>query len=231
MLKLKPGEIHVWSTILNIHPVQEQQYLTLLSKDEITRANHFYFQTHKQRFIAAHGILRKLLSLYLNIKPQEVQFSYNQYGKPFLPATNHSILQFNLAHSHEMAVFAFTKHHAIGIDIEKIEQKNHLTLAKRFFSDEEYQYLSQLPHSEHTHCFYTIWARKEALIKAIGKGLSISLSSFSTVSIDTPKILIENQLWHVQDIPIHSNYAAAIAMPEKPYKIIYQPFNPQQELS
>lgn|SRR3990167_10062168 len=224
MLTLKSNDVDIWAATLNIEPSQEQKYLSFLNQDEILRANRFHFSIHRQRFIAARGILRKLLGKYLNLEPQKIEFTYGPHNKPFLHFPSSMLLQFNLAHSDEMAIFAFTKHHAIGIDIEKIEDKNHDALARRFFSDAENQYLIQLPHDERIRYFYYLWSRKEALIKAVGKGLSIPLSSFSVISSNTERFTLENKSWHLESIAVNPHYAAAFAIEDGKDKVTYREF-------
>lgn len=210
---LKPKDIHVWSTNLNISTEQEQAKLNLLSSDEIARANRFHVPIHRKRFIAARATLRELICLYLKLPAQAITFKYTSYGKPYLPdAFNFIQLQFNLAHSHDIAIYAFTLKHAIGIDIEKIQAQYTPAIAKRYFTAKENADLADLPLVKRANGFYNIWSRKEAIIKAIGKGLSIPLCRFS-VSLDrtSEAIELEHKTWQLIELKIDPNYQSALA--------------------
>jgi 4'-phosphopantetheinyl transferase len=224
-------EIHIYNTNLDISSAEENEALLLLSSNEVDRANHFHFPIHRTRFIAARSTLRYLLSHYLSICPKEILFSYTEFGKPYLQISNlvnNIDLQFNLSHSENQAIYAFTLGYQLGIDIEKIRPNGPLAVAERYFHPCEIKYLHQLPPNEQEQVFYRIWSRKEAILKAIGDGLATPLSSFS-VSIKNEEeiIVINNQSWSL--LPIHHPsypllYQAALAtnQPIETIKIIYK---------
>ena len=88
-------------------------------------------------------------------------------------------LRFNLAHSHELALYAFTRGREIGVDIEYLRALPDADqIADRFFSARENATLQALPASQRRQAFFNCWTRKEAYIKAIGKGLSQPLDQF-----------------------------------------------------
>ncbi len=80
-LELSVNNVHIWSVSLKLLPSQIEQLSTILSSDEIERANRFYFERDKNRFTIARGTLRKILSRYLNIEPKKLQFAYSERGK------------------------------------------------------------------------------------------------------------------------------------------------------
>lgn len=218
-MELKPHEIHVWSQSLVITPAQARVMQIVLSEDERKRAQRFHQEIHQLRFTAARFTLRHILSLYLNIAPQAIVFAYAEHNKPYLPAYPH--LQFNVSHSHDIAVYAITLNHAIGIDIEKIGD-NKDDLARRFFSPDENALLKSQTDDARVISFYQIWARKEALIKAVGKGLSIPLASFSVAINNHPEIIeLENEQWSLHSLHIDPAYQAAFASNQKIDRITY----------
>jgi 4'-phosphopantetheinyl transferase len=219
-MQITPHEIHIWTADLTLTQTEESKKFELLSADERERANRFHFPIHKQRFIAARSQLREILHLYLAIPPQDIIFSYDEHHKPHLQHSDSIPLQFNLSHSEHIAVFAFTLHHAIGIDIEKIQDDFNFAVAQRYFSKEENTALMQLPSQEKNAAFYRIWARKEAIIKAVGKGLAIPLSTFS-VSLSQHKevITFDHQDWSLIPLSIHPEYESAVATNQTVKKI------------
>jgi 4'-phosphopantetheinyl transferase len=204
--------IHLWQIDLHLSPDEEQTQFALLSEDEQKRALRFLADKHKKRFIAARSGLRRILSQYLSMPPEAITFSYSEHHKPALAPTHQSDLQFNLAHSSDKAVIAITHQHAIGVDIEKMKPKDCLPLAKRFFSPQEYADLLALPKTQQPTAFYCIWSRKEAILKAIGTGLSLPLSSFSVACDERlEKISLENAAWSLVSIPVLNDYQTAVA--------------------
>lgn len=222
-MQIIPNELHIWSANLSITPEQEIKKIALLSSDECERAYRFHFQKDRQRFIAARSILREILSFYLEVLPKEIVFGYAKAAKPFLLAPNHIPLQFNLSHSSELALYAITLNQAIGVDIEKVQPDYNQGTAKRYFSLKEYNALMQLPSEERITGFYRIWSRKEALLKATGKGLTLPLSSFSVAAHDITELISLNQkeTWTLLPLSIHDDYQSAVATNQPVKKISY----------
>lgn len=222
---LESNELHVW----RIHVPSFFEYLTMLEKllspDELSRANRFHFQIHHNRFIVARSFLRILLGKYMKILPQDISFNYMEHGKPEIhPKLNPEKIRFNLSHSKDWALLGVVKNINIGVDVEFMrENVEHLKLAGRFFSPQENATLRSLPESKQFEAFYLCWTRKEAFIKADGKGLSFPLKNFSVVfHPDLPPALesvagdlqtAENWSMFNPDFP--GNYKAAVAIEGK----------------
>lgn len=224
-ISLPPHEVNIWVTNLNISTAKEQQLFLLLNAEEKERARRFHFPLHQKRFIAARSMLRICLGNYLALPAAEIPINYTATKKPYIIHNVRSGVHFNLAHSDDLAVLAVTSAHEIGVDIEKVQATFRESVAQRFFSEEEYQQLNSLPPSEQAAAFYRIWARKEAIVKAIGKGLTYPLSSF-TVSIQPEKetLLIENKSWTLLSVNIHPEYQAALASNQIIEEIKIHPF-------
>jgi 4'-phosphopantetheinyl transferase len=222
-MQIETNEIHIWSADLAISEAQLSDKFALLSPDEIKRANRFRFPIHKQRFIAARSMLRNLIGLYTGVLPEEIIFSYDPNGKPFLQFPDLTRIKFNLSHSDDVAVYAFTLDHPIGIDIEKIESGYNAEVTERFFTPQENAALLNLPPEERPAGFYRIWSRKEAVIKAVGKGLAIPLSSFSvSVNDDFETVMIDNnERWSLLPVFLQSAYQSAVATNQIVKKVCY----------
>jgi 4'-phosphopantetheinyl transferase len=85
-LELSADEVQVWRVSLN------QPHHTLLNlrgsltTEERERTARFHFRRDRVHFIAARGLLRHILGLYLKLPPRSLQFRYSSYGKPYLQA-------------------------------------------------------------------------------------------------------------------------------------------------
>jgi 4'-phosphopantetheinyl transferase len=222
---LSKDEVHVWR-VSSLQPFPAIQYLrSLLSGDEVARADRFYFEKDRHRFIVTHGLLRILLARYLNtpfIDAGQLRFCYNEYGKPLLDlGTQDHTLNFNLSHSHELVLFAFTDMRQVGVDIEYMRPGlDNESLAEHYFSPLENEMLQALPTSVRMEAFYQCWARKEAYIKARGKGLSIPLDVFDvSLRPSEPAMLLnsredprETERWRLCALHPDPNYAGALAV-------------------
>ncbi|MGD1702459.1 4'-phosphopantetheinyl transferase family protein [Dapis sp. BLCC M229] len=230
-LELSENNAHIWSTNLKLASSQIEELSTILSPDEIERANRFYFERDKNRFIIARGTLRKIISRYLNIEPKKLQFSYSDHGKPYLKNT--SIL-FNLSHSQDLALYAVTKVNLIGIDLEYIRPMNDAeSLAKRFFSAQEYNLISQLPPQKQQETFFKLWTCKEAYLKATGDGLAgglekVEISLIPEKPVDFFSIngnMEEASHWYLHQFIPQPNYIAAVAVAGKNQNLSFWQIN------
>ncbi len=218
---LKDGEVDVWQISLNLESSSLRTSLEILSADERQRASRFHFDQDREKFIVARAAFRDILSCYLEIPPNQIQFSCNRFGKPSLAVeTNPNTIQFNISRSNEIALCAVTSGREVGVDIEFINDESaSLEVAERFFAPDETADLKWLPASLQTRAFFSCWTRKEAYIKAIGEGFSHSLHKFSvsilpeeltpTLHTDTSE---RTQNWVLKTLFPDPNYAAALAV-------------------
>jgi 4'-phosphopantetheinyl transferase len=172
--------VHVWCANLRTAPKRLNDSWNLLLDDEKNKANKFISVQAKENFIISRGILRLLLSKYIGIVPEKLVFKQGEYGKPYaLLDTDQLPIQFNISHSKDLALFAFTLDSQLGIDIEYIQKDfSYEEIAPQFFSKQENAVLFSLPKEQKLEAFFTCWTRKEAFIKAIGEGLSFPLDKF-----------------------------------------------------
>lgn len=138
---------------------------------------------------------------------KNVQYSYNEYGKPFL---NPEIgVHFNITHSERFVIVAFS-HYNIGIDIEKIRDIN-LKIVDQIFSAQEQEFLENVPQIKRLNYFYLIWTLKESYIKALGKGLSIPLQTFSVANKDHLFDCVGNEFSLISDM-INKEYYLGLSI-------------------
>lgn len=219
-LTLSSNEVHVWRAALDQPALLVRNLAQILSTDEYNRAQRFHFERHKRRFTVGRGVLRTILGWYLDIEPSQLEFSYGPQGKPYLAKQfGDQTLQFNLTHSHELALFAFTLDREIGVDLEFIRPMLDLeAVATRFFSTKENADLARIPTSQKGEAFFTCWTRKEAYIKARGEGLSMPLDEFDvSLSPGEPATLINVRIdpqevtrWSLQALDPAPGYVGAL---------------------
>src|SRR5207245_1105341 len=131
----------------------------------------------RRQFVAARGILRQLLAQYLSTRAAEIRFAYGNQGKPHLADPNAMDLRFNVSHSGEQILLAFSCVREVGVDIERIHELHARdAVAERFFTLPEALRISALPAQDRERAFFHHWVRKEAFVKAVGKGIASSLS-------------------------------------------------------
>lgn len=151
---------------------------SLLDHEEQVRAARFIRPADRHRFVLAHASLRLFLARCAEIVPTGVRYEVSPYGKPRL-ATGISSLEFNLSHSGELALIAVTRDRPVGVDVEQVRDlPEALTIARSYFSPAERNALRSWPSAEQLGAFFRCWTRKEAVIKALGDGLSRPLHSF-----------------------------------------------------
>lgn len=216
------NQVHVWRACIDLPEVEMQKLLQILSADEVEKANLFHFEKDKNRFIAARGILREIIAGYSGISPHILRFKYTPKGKPELATnTDADALKFNLSHSGSFALYAFSLHQNIGIDIECIRHEVAAQqIAQKFFSKNEIRLLENIDKNKFHEVFFQYWTRKEALLKANGEGISFPMEQVDVSLIDGSGLSMvtlpgdgkENINLHAQDLFPGAGYAAALAV-------------------
>lgn len=222
-LSLVDRNVHLWAASLDQPPIALARLKSSLSEDEIQRSQRYVRADLKQRFIVGRGILRYILSRYMGIAAGEIRFIYGPHGKPSLQLSSASDrIHFNLAHTGNLVIYAFSRACELGVDIEQVQSLPDLIqVARRFFAPQELATLLALPAEQQERAFYTCWVRKEAFIKASGKGLTQALDSFVvSLAPGQPAALLElhgdtTDLsgWSIEELPVPSGFEAALAMP------------------
>ncbi|MET0547014.1 MAG: 4'-phosphopantetheinyl transferase superfamily protein [Caulobacterales bacterium] len=191
-LKILNDEVQLWVWPLNSRRYAIEEIEATLSDDEKARAARFVFEKHAARYRAGRTQLREILASYLDVGPSEIAFQYGANGKPDLAPALNSTLRFNLAHSEDLAALAITRDVQIGLDIEYVRPIED-GVARHHFSPKEYADLSSLQSEGWRDGFFRCWTRKEAVIKALGDGLSLPLDSFDVTLLPTePARLVRN---------------------------------------
>jgi 4'-phosphopantetheinyl transferase len=235
-LTLSADEVHLWHTTLNDQLTESLKIV--LSEDEISRANRFHFAKDRSHYIVARGLLRRLLAGYLGVRSAELQFLYAEKGKPYLKEIQQRSINFNLAHSHGMAIYAFSQGRELGVDLEFIrDDLADEKIAERFFSPHEIKALRTVPAELRKQAFFNCWTRKEAYIKARGEGLSLPLDAFDvSLAPGEPAALLKNHKnakevsrWSMQSIPVAPGYVSALVVEGQDWRLKSFGFDPVAE--
>lgn len=166
---LPAGVVHIWSASLLDHRKDTDYLTSILSEDEQERAGNFKFSKDREYYIIARGILRCLLSSYLEQSPQSIEFVYELGGKPRL--AGEPPLHFNVSHSGNYALYAFTRQYEVGIDIEYINKDLEIEdIVSIILSSDERTHWNSIPSKDKVQVFFRLWTCKEAYLKASGEG-------------------------------------------------------------
>lgn len=220
-VSISSNEVHVWRVFPGTINFQTKNLAEILSADELARAEKFHFERDQRSFIIARGVLRMILGGYLDKNPHQLRFEYTSLGKPVLAEKiGNATISFNLSHSDDVALYGVTLNRNIGIDVERIKDNvDVIQIANRFFSFGEINALERCNVENQAELFFKYWTRKEALVKAMGKGVSFPLEQCD-VSLINGKTLspikltgtnTENSCLYVQDLFPGEGYVAAIA--------------------
>lgn len=222
IFQLKPNSIELWLidlTTVNWHIIPS--IFSILSAEEKARALRFSFNKDSQAFILRRFVMRVILAKYLNIRPNEICYSYTENGKPYL--TNTSIpmhFNFNLSSSNNMIALLISKKSNVGVDIEYMDKQfPFYDVIKTVCSEQEQAVLAQMPRLIQFRKFWQLWTAKEAYLKAIGIGLMLepkhiqfsaaSISQFSKNLELCKKSKVE---WKFKSLLLNSNFMMTATM-------------------
>ena len=215
-LTLGQDALAIWYGKLDVGADILESYAYVLCADEKARADRFRFEKDRSHFVITRGVLRYLLGAYTNKRPEEIAFEYGQKGKPELK-NNATLVRFNVSHSHGMSMWAFAVNRAVGVDVEYVKRMVDIdAVGKRFFSDNEWRDLRDLPEDQRRQNFFRCWTRKEAFVKALGDGLTFSLKAFDVTVGEVAQLKRidgehDPQKWTLQTFDPAPDYVGALA--------------------
>ncbi len=216
--RLGRDEVHVWLVELDVAPPRLEELRAVLSADERERAERFVFSKLRRRFVVAHAVLRMVLGQYVETDPSRLAFRYAAHGKPALESDpGHSVPKLNLAHSSDLALIAVSLDRVVGVDLEKKHWRESLEgVASRYFSAKECELIHGASPESKADCFFSLWAKKEAILKATGDGI------FALTRIEVwPELKVRSGRdrappaaagWTLADLPPIPGFASALAV-------------------
>jgi 4'-phosphopantetheinyl transferase len=209
--------IKLWQGEIAAEEADYQRYWHILDQTEQQHANSIKNEQQYKRYVAVHARLRILLGDAVNAAPEQLRIHKAEFGKPYL--VDYPELAFNLSHTANKMVVVTAYHCVLGVDIELCKPRTNLAaLVDKCFAEEELNYWQQLPESHQTLAFYRFWTRKEAFVKATGRGIALGLKQ-CVVNPQNPSELLripENygqaSKWLIQDIDLGGSICGALVV-------------------
>ncbi|NLG62267.1 MAG: 4'-phosphopantetheinyl transferase superfamily protein [Candidatus Cloacimonetes bacterium] len=210
---LAPGTIGIVPARVSAPPVPWDVLERAVTQAERDRAARFLNSIDARRHILGRGIVRLLLSPLLDLAPDAICFTVSGLGKPLLDDGP----SFSISHSGDYVLVALAAEGRLGVDIEVVRALRDLPgVARVSFGPDEYEHIMQLPEGERLLPFFRTWTRKEAMLKALGCGLSglsrISVSADEHVTSALLRLEGERiEDWTLRPLHVASDAEAAVA--------------------
>ena len=192
-------------------PAIETTLKSFLPESRLNRYSSYSHPSNRLQSLAGEVLSRFAIHTFTGIANKDIEIGYGENGKPFI--TNLENVHFNISHSGDFVVCAVSNN-AIGIDVERIRKVN-LRIAERYFSTSELHDLLQLGEEERKTYFIALWTVKESYLKAIGKGLTQHLNSFTVTKSETGYRLTGNanaESYHIEIQQLSKEYMLACCM-------------------
>lgn len=183
------------------YPGLLDQYRQYFTPEIIQKSESFRLSKDACRYLLGKVLLIKALQLRETCSYGLDDILFNEFGKPFLPGDLH----FNISHSGDHVVCGLNSYTEIGVDVEKVDDID-LNDFSNCFTDAEWEVIGN--SDDPRMMFFRFWVRKEAVIKAKGTGLNISLLSFNVID---DLVKIDNETWHLYDLDWFNGYNTCIA--------------------
>ena len=171
-------------------PDREERAFALLDGHERARWNRFVVKGARRRYALCRAALRINLCNRLGCSNADLSFGYREHGKPFARVDGKpSAASFNISHSGRHGLIGFAERPGFGVDLEvRAPGRDFDGIGRSVYGPRERLALSAAAGREKANLFYRLWSLKEALIKALGTGFSLSPARF-----EVPQPMIEGR--------------------------------------
>lgn len=181
-----------------------------LESFEIKRAENYFKEKDKQRFIVCRILLKCVLAIHTNLDIKKIHINLHKNKKPYL--SSHPELFFNISHSENCAIIAIANT-PIGVDIESINKNfDFQEILPNIYSKKEITLINN--SIDKNFDFYNLWTRKEAFVKASGKGIDDDFPNINCLDgLNILKSSITNSKtpWLIHSFKINKDYIGAVA--------------------
>lgn len=201
--------------------------LEWLDDGERARCRRYRYAGPRREFSLCRAALRAVLCRRLGCRNDELAFETSSHGKPSaLVGGTPAPLSFNVSHSGSHGLIALAERGRVGVDVEeRIARHDPDGPMRTAFSPVEQAELAAASGARKVDLFLTLWTMKEALLKALGVGLSLDTAGF-----DIPEALRRGSRtavfrfpsdpavgWRLDEVGT-ADFAAAVAHElERPY--------------
>lgn len=169
-----------------------------------------------QQSLLGELLIRYILFKKFELNNSKIVFSKSKYGKPLLNLLTD--FHFNISHSKDWIVCA-VDNRPIGVDIEVLRDFN-LKIGKRFYTNQEYNYIINASELDQKYRFYEIWTMKESYMKAVGKGFLLSPTSFDTLDFNN-EVQIEDCNYYFSKFTFNNEVLCTVCSTKKQVEIEY----------
>jgi len=214
--ELNTDTIQIWHGDLVAEHAHYQSYWRVLDEAEQAHALRMKNDLLRKRYVEVHGRLRNVLAQILNEPPEKIRINKAEHGKPYL--ADNPQLVFNLSHSASVMIIAVGWRCQLGVDVELCKPRANLAgLVDKCFAEEEVEYWRKLPEHQKIPEFYRFWTRKEAFVKATGRGIGLGLDH-CVINPENPAEFLrvpascgQASAWRVQDLDLGAGVCSALA--------------------
>lgn len=194
--------------------------LDLLDEIEQSRYEGYRRDVDKQRFLTGRALIRGVVAAELGVSPKDVTIDAScfdcgkPHGKPKVDG-----LEVSISHSGDWVALAVTDTAPVGVDVEEVRDAEVDGLAGIAFSPAELTVFERVAPADKKAAFFTYWSRKEAVVKATGKGMSVAMSKLTLSGHDEPPRVVASRAPEVDiatvrmaDLDAGSGYRACVAV-------------------
>jgi 4'-phosphopantetheinyl transferase len=205
ILQLPPrGTVHVWRFPLSADAAHITRMTQVLSRDERARAGRLRFDRDRDRFVISRAVYRDVLGRYAGMPPEAVPLTAVPGEKPRSTAL---AFAHNLSHAHNVGVVGVAAEGDLGIDVDYLDREIDLgAVAPMALCGRELAAWNTLPPDERRSLFFSIWTRKEAILKATGDRHAFDFRDLDLAAITLPGS------WSIASCSPERGYLAAIAL-------------------
>lgn len=215
-----PPSRTVLCRVLWTRAVDGPEYRTVLDAEERARWAALEQPEDRARFVTGRVLAKRAVGRATGLAPEKVRFSREcrhcgeGHGPPSAPG---SPVRFSISHSHGLVALAVAEGVDLGVDVERLSTRDHGRLAARVLAAGELVEFEAAGAERGAEVFATYWARKEALLKAVGVGLTSPMRAVTVSGPDERARLVEwrggpaGDTFALADLRPGPGYAAALA--------------------
>jgi 4'-phosphopantetheinyl transferase len=199
--------------------------LELLDDVEKTRYTAYHRAVDQARFLAGRVVSKALVGRRLGIEPTAVSLDSTcpdcgrPHGKPSVVTNHKPVPELSISHSGELIAVAITDGIPVGVDVEQERDVAVEDLVRMTLSPDELPAFAEVTPADKDTAFFTYWSRKEALLKATGRGLAVSMTKVTVTPWDEPpKVLasrsseVDVDALRMAELDCGTGYRAAVAV-------------------